>query len=533
TMDWASLPQGLIEVSAVAQGVKLLTFTPHTFSNNVNRSVDARENPNHSLFTMNANQAYLLDIELMPLVLGEPATISDRWGGDFGVTLRIVPTPEGSPNVWKLAPRELRLSLCSSSESASFECINVAGQVATFKPTQKSLPDVQRMLAAALHGESFRFELQIEVDLPNSIKGPPLTAALPVRRVRSNELPLPFSPMFCAFEDPEYSRRLSSPTKRETKAVMKIGSTSTVPVTIALDRQEYNPSTTLFFTVDTPKESWNNQTIAAVSLSINRVDTNGIREAIFSDQAIAAQNLSTIFDVRFGTSDETHETSLRSRKIVVPGDKLEFIARTRSHPLSDPQHPISGLGVEDIKVTVQIVRDPVTPPPEAGYALLRRRVESVATTYAKLGGGVVTGFELKNLGQAYDPANPPIVTIEPPGSQGVTATAHINPSKIHAVTGALAVDAIVLDNGGSGYTEAPRVTIGIPTRLPVECVRFAWGPTANRIEFVDPGDLLRDTVRRRAVFSWQGTVRRHGLAFYGIQKIAPTGATQIPTLHSK
>ena len=73
---------------------------------------------------------------------------------------------------------------------------------------------------------------------------------------------------------------------------------------------------------------------------------------------------------------------------------------------------------------------------------------------------------------------------------------------------------------------------------PTECVRFAWGPLPDRIELVDPDDLLKDIVRRRAIFRWFDTVRlvpdpKDGsprLPAYAIQKIAPFGSTHFPKL---
>jgi len=60
-----------------------------------------------------------------------------------------------------------------------------------------------------------------------------------------------------------------------------------------------------------------------------------------------------------------------------------------------------------------------------------------------------------------------------------------------------------------------------------ECVRFAWAPTASRIELIAASDLLQGMVRRRAVFQWRDTVRL-GIARYTIQKIAANGSTFVP-----
>jgi hypothetical protein len=64
----------------------------------------------------------------------------------------------------------------------------------------------------------------------------------------------------------------------------------------------------------------------------------------------------------------------------------------------------------------------------------------------------------------------------------------------------------------------------------VECVRFAWGPAASRVELVNGDDLRRGLVRRRAVFQWQDSARPGSGARYAIQKLAVNGATHIPSL---
>lgn len=66
-------------------------------------------------------------------------------------------------------------------------------------------------------------------------------------------------------------------------------------------------------------------------------------------------------------------------------------------------------------------------------------------------------------------------------------------------------------------------------RPQVECVRFAWGPDASRIDLVAKDDLLLGVVRRRAVFRWRDVARVGTAACYAIQKITATGSTHIPT----
>jgi hypothetical protein len=64
----------------------------------------------------------------------------------------------------------------------------------------------------------------------------------------------------------------------------------------------------------------------------------------------------------------------------------------------------------------------------------------------------------------------------------------------------------------------------------VECARFAWSPSATRIDLIAPDDLRLGVVRRRAVFLWQDTVRTGTLLAHAIQKITLTGSTHVPDL---
>ena len=62
----------------------------------------------------------------------------------------------------------------------------------------------------------------------------------------------------------------------------------------------------------------------------------------------------------------------------------------------------------------------------------------------------------------------------------------------------------------------------------VSCERFAWGPSATRIDLVCAEDLKTELVRRRAVFQWQDVYRTNTLMMYAIQKIAQTGSIHFP-----
>ncbi|WP_315763635.1 OmpA family protein [Bradyrhizobium sp. SZCCHNS2005] len=66
--------------------------------------------------------------------------------------------------------------------------------------------------------------------------------------------------------------------------------------------------------------------------------------------------------------------------------------------------------------------------------------------------------------------------------------------------------------------------------LRTRCARFAWSPLPDRVELLDPDDLLRSAVRRRAVFRWLDAVvpNEEELVRHSIQKITPSGSTHWP-----
>lgn len=84
----------------------------------------------------------------------------------------------------------------------------------------------------------------------------------------------------------------------------------------------------------------------------------------------------------------------------------------------------------------------------------------------------------------------------------------------------------VLPTPEAGYALLRRVALA--TGPVVDCARFAWAPTASRIELVNPDDLQQEIVRRRAVFHWLDAARAVPSPKYEVQKITFSGSTHIP-----
>jgi hypothetical protein len=450
-IDWRSLPLGRIEVTASADSSPGISWSPRSLHNYLNRSVDARDNPHDALLVMNGDLAYELDVELLPLASGEPGVVSDRWPPSREVRLQLTTSPHGTKSIWRELGKTLRLRLCSATRSVDFRLKGEESlPVQRFEPGD---PDAQAggagqaaaalttMLAEAQHGETLHFELRASTAAVNGIESPPLTARLPVTRVRSSELPLPLQTSFCSFEDPEYSRRLSSPTSRATKSIPPAagGPADAQAVTLALDRQQYNPTSTFYLLVDAPEAVL--LLGLKLKLDIQRIDRAGIKTRVGGALEIPAKQL---VDITFASTESHQDNSHKLQGSLSPDDRLEFTLSAKPELVGNVLVDKVLVSHVPVVVAVQIVRESVTPPPEAGYALLRRTTD--------------------------------------------------------APTGA------------------------------VECVRFAWSPPAQRIELLDPSDLQRESVRRRAVFQWPDAVRPSWRVYYGLQKLAPHGSTLVPPL---
>lgn len=80
-------------------------------------------------------------------------------------------------------------------------------------------------------------------------------------------------------------------------------------------------------------------------------------------------------------------------------------------------------------------------------------------------------------------------------------------------------------------TPAPDAGYALLHREPddaVHCARFAFSPMPARVELIDPGDLQKQVVRRRAVFHWTDSVRTTQPLLYALQKTTVFGATHFP-----
>ncbi|MBK7536807.1 MAG: hypothetical protein IPI49_15875 [Myxococcales bacterium] len=171
---------------------------------------------------------------------------------------------------------------------------------------------------------------------------------------------LPLEPFFVLFEDPEYNRLLSSPSNNSSGLVKTVagGQLTMRLVTLAADRAEYDPSAQLAVRYD-----WEDDRSHPAELSIDLVDLAGLARplTLLGARAIALQaHTLKVFPLAALRDGEAPAQ-------LADGDTLLLKLRI---PVS------AGAIVEEASIVVAagIVSRPVTPVPQAAYALLRRQV---------------------------------------------------------------------------------------------------------------------------------------------------------------
>jgi hypothetical protein len=274
---------------------------------------------------------------------------------------------------------------------------------------------LREFLSDLPHGALLRIEVQAERLADVKVKGYKQTLVFPLRYSTSGLPASALRPVFIQFEDPEYNRRLSSQTAQSSRTYSHkttLGQSHTTTLTLVADRREYNPTSEINFVVLSSNAE------PQGSIELRRVDkVSGVMTTLTKLGSIPVGTLVRV-DLKQAASPPLNDN-----------ESVLLIYQ----PQLDKSQPI--------QLRVDIVRQPVTPVPEAAFALLR----------------------------------------------------------LQAGRGA-------------------------------ECRRFAWSPEPSRIELINPEDLCKGYVRRRAIFQWTDTTRASVRHKYALQKITPSGSTHFPPL---
>ncbi|MFC0040466.1 LamG domain-containing protein [Actinomadura rayongensis] len=246
----------------------------------------------------------------------------------------------------------------------------------------------------------------------------------PLRVADPNAPSLPLVPRYVHFEDPEYNRRLASPSAHAAVPVQfpGVGTTPQRTVTLSADRRECNATSTLAVRYDWDEPPPGTPT---VTLTLQKIDLDEIPRDLTDPNPAGALTAGRLYQLPLTALQDANGP-------FAPGERLRLVLHIDAGPVAPAA----------VRLDITIVEAPVIPATEAAYALLR---------------GQTTGD------RAY-----------------------------------------------------------------VECVRFAWGPEAQRVELVNPADLRTEVVRRRAVFHLTDSARPSRSPRYTLQKLTPSGSTHIP-----
>ncbi|MGI5207638.1 LamG-like jellyroll fold domain-containing protein [Spirillospora sp. CA-108201] len=248
----------------------------------------------------------------------------------------------------------------------------------------------------------------------------------PLRVADPNAPYLPLVPRHVHFEDPEYNRRLASPSAHATVPVQfpqqPGGASPQRTVTLSVERRECNPESTLALRFD-----WDEPPPGSpkVALTLQKIDLDQTPRDLADPDAPRTLAPGRLYELSLAAIQKLNGP-------LNPGERLRLVLHVDSGPVKPAE----------AQLDITIVEASVIPATEAAYALLRRQ------------------------------------------------------------------------------------TAG--NRTYVECVRFAWGPEAQRVELVNPADLRTEVVRRRAVFQFTDSTRPARQEVYTVQKLTRSGSTHIP-----
>ncbi|HEX8823876.1 MAG TPA: hypothetical protein VF794_28410 [Archangium sp.] len=186
---------------------------------------------------------------------------------------------------------------------------------------------------------------------------------LPFRLVDEKAQRLPLEPFFVLFEDPEYNRQIASSAKHATGFVktMDNGQQTIHTVTLATDRTEYNADGQLALRYD-----WDDDTVGhSAFLSIELIDATGVSRPLLIGTGFAKQIPVSARTLRQLSLLDFYEG--REPVRLAGGETLSLKLTIRPGPRGVIEPII-------IVLTVDVAIEPVTPAPQAAYALLRRQV---------------------------------------------------------------------------------------------------------------------------------------------------------------
>jgi hypothetical protein len=319
------------------------------------------------------------------LILEQPirGEITPDWDGTFTLSVKRDPPP--SPRAGEA------LQAAVVVEGTSFACqrdesddASDDGQI-TFKVTE-DLQGLRIRLASLPVGSGFSLLLRVLAPADGlGNKGFRQTLRFPLRITHDRVVPLPLEPRFLHFEDPEYNRRLASAAVQASGVITFENEShdEAYSVTFSVDRRDYNPDSSVAWRFDPalPPEA---PAGAKATLLIQRIRAEDPMPVtlILKEKTEAAMGLKR--------EEDSGEYTVAGRTLY-QCSLLDFqvlaAQKTTGQPGAPEAKPTSSLRPDDVlllqlsieegskklnlRLTVNVVEEPVIPAPEAAYALLR------------------------------------------------------------------------------------------------------------------------------------------------------------------
>jgi hypothetical protein len=301
--------------------------------------------------------------ELFAGPTGIPGEVDKQWDGTVRGNRQLLGTVQRTFGLTGiLTVGEVSVPLVEDNnppDSTKFPLINAAWSqlqncLIRFQPSSDDTVKIRKQLVAAPQGMPIRVAVKVALE-PNVYTledyCQTLTMILRFRRldvaheVSRGEDRRIFSPRYLKFEDAEYNRRLSSvPAKASRNIALTPPARGTI--TLAADRTEYNPGDTIQFVYTRDPQSSDTAGTTG-TVSIYRKRDQGLIE--LAQVGVAMTKLYSFDLADVGKGEIRGEENLILRLTlngVAPEDK-------------------------DLDLVLAIVARPVTPVPEAAYALLR------------------------------------------------------------------------------------------------------------------------------------------------------------------
>jgi hypothetical protein len=244
---------------------------------------------------------------------------------------------------------QINLSITGLAQTIAYEPPAKTAQAISFRP--KDLNQLQGQLQESKKGSLVT--LRVQVKPKDETAGLSQTLTFPLRVMGSSGLPLPLQPHFIEFEDPEYNRRLASTPAQATGFIQtqKDGQPVLHTLVLAVDRREYNPDSVIALRYD-----WDdNRADGRAKLQLSRIRNGQSKDLTFNARWLSEWAPQTLQQLPLL---EVQNQQLEA------GDALRF---TLTVKLTDTSETT-------LVLTVAIVAQPVTPVPEAAYALLRQQI---------------------------------------------------------------------------------------------------------------------------------------------------------------